>query len=131
DLYFRGLGKASYGYSMGECGLVITNKILDIRPAGYRPVFKVTLDNGASVRVTNNHKFPVGDQELRTDELEVGFQLRFLTEDKSQYYGERIVSIEPDGECETYNVEMDAPYHTLAVNDGIIACNSHAVAYAY
>lgn len=41
-----------------------------------------------------------------------------------------IVSIEYVGEEEVYDIEMEAPNHNLCVN-GIVACNSHAVAYTY
>jgi hypothetical protein len=42
----------------------------------------------------------------------------------------KIVSIISKGLERTYDVEMEAPYHTLSVN-GIVAKNSHAVAYSY
>jgi hypothetical protein len=41
----------------------------------------------------------------------------------------RVVSVEPDGECETYDVTMDAPNHNFVVNDGLVVCNSHAYSY--
>jgi len=42
----------------------------------------------------------------------------------------KIVSIEKIGEKNTYDVEMNAPFHTVSVN-GIVAHNSHSTAYAY
>lgn len=41
-----------------------------------------------------------------------------------------ITSIEYIGKEDVYDVEMDAPNHTVLVN-GLIACNSHASSYAY
>lgn len=41
-----------------------------------------------------------------------------------------IKSIEYIGKEDVYDVEMEAPNHTVVVND-LLACNSHAVAYAY
>lgn len=42
----------------------------------------------------------------------------------------KIVSIEYKGFEDVYDVEMDGPNHNLVVNDRIVTCNSHAVAYA-
>lgn len=42
-----------------------------------------------------------------------------------------VVSVEPDGECETYDVTMDAPNHTFVLgNSDVVTCNSHAMSYA-
>ena len=42
----------------------------------------------------------------------------------------KIIKISLVGKENTYDVEMKAPYHTLSVN-GIVAKNSHAVAYSF
>lgn len=42
----------------------------------------------------------------------------------------KIISIEKIGIKNTYDVEMDDPYHTVSIN-GIIAHNSHSTAYTY
>lgn len=42
----------------------------------------------------------------------------------------KIIDINYIGKKNTYNVEMETPYHTLSVN-GIVAKNSHATAYSY
>lgn len=42
----------------------------------------------------------------------------------------KVVKITSIGKKNTYDVEMENPYHTLSVN-GIVAKNSHAVAYSY
>jgi len=44
---------------------------------------------------------------------------------------EEIVKIELIGQDNVYDVEMAAPNHNFVVNDGIVTCNSHAVAYCY
>lgn len=41
-----------------------------------------------------------------------------------------IISIEFDKEEDVYDIEMDDPYHTFTIDNGIVTCNSHAVAYA-
>ena len=43
---------------------------------------------------------------------------------------EKIVSIESVGEEEVYDVEMEHPYHTLTIDNGIVTSNSHAACYA-
>ncbi len=43
---------------------------------------------------------------------------------------EVIASIEYECTEDCYDVEMEAPNHTFAVQSGIIVCNSHAVSYA-
>ncbi len=40
-----------------------------------------------------------------------------------------IASIECIGETDTYDVTMEAPNHNFVIDNGIITCNSHAVAY--
>lgn len=42
---------------------------------------------------------------------------------------EKILSIESNGEEEVYDVEMENPYHSFTIENGIVTCNSHAVAY--
>ena len=42
---------------------------------------------------------------------------------------ERVVTVEPIGEQETYDVTMDAPNHNFVVESGIVTCNSHAACY--
>lgn len=41
-----------------------------------------------------------------------------------------IISIKLIGKKETYDVEMEAPYHTFCTDQGIVTCNSHATSYA-
>lgn len=42
---------------------------------------------------------------------------------------EKIVSIELVGMENVYDIEMEDPYHTVLVNDGIVVSNSHSAAY--
>lgn len=44
---------------------------------------------------------------------------------------EKVVSIEYVCTENTYNVEMDAPNHTIVMDSGIVVCNSHSAAYGY
>ena len=230
----------SYGYgkalSLCEDGRIRENKIVDIRPQGKRPVFRMTMASGREVICTDNHKFPVGSYDnlvmLRDlnvgDQLfvkgvfetskfksalsngdfvpnipkkgEMGFQKRpdgvsviFESErlrhvknkdvcegcgreysddayfelhhvdgnrtnnspdnyawlcnscHKKAHYKmgrtrryekgissllDTIVSIEPAGEEEVYDVEMADPYHNFVIDNGLVVGNSHALSVA-
>lgn len=60
NLYKKWKMKKNYGVAMSLCedGRIRPNTIKDIRFAGKREVFKLTLDNGYSIECTDNHKFP-------------------------------------------------------------------------
>lgn len=65
-----------YGYgtcwSLNEEEKLVINRIKDIRYQGVRPVFRITLANGATLDVTDNHKHPTLSGKKRTDELVPG-----------------------------------------------------------
>lgn len=60
------------GWSMCEDGRIRPNKILDIQPAGKREVFKLTLESGKFIEITDNHKFPTSNGEKQLKELKLG-----------------------------------------------------------
>lgn len=134
DWYIKnGYGKA---WSLNENGEVILNNIVDIRWAGFRKTYKVETETGLTVSVTDNHKIPTKRGEFQLKDIVVGDEI-FIREEKpigneEKYLvrSERIVSIEFDREENVYDVEMADPYHTVTMNNGIVVCNSHAVAYA-
>lgn len=66
-----GYGKA---WSMMEDGRLRKNNIIDIRYAGYRPIYRITTESGRTVQATDNHKFPVGryDNLVMVKDLRVG-----------------------------------------------------------
>lgn len=70
----KGYGKAwSMAFNeKNESPWVIKNDIVDIRYMGLRSVYRITLENGATIDVTANHKHPTNNGEKRTDELVVG-----------------------------------------------------------
>lgn len=113
----------------------VVNGIVDIKYSGYRPLYRITLDNGATIDVTANHKHPTQDGIKRTDELKVGedsmyafdsFQGRFSL--VPTLY--KVVSIEATVMEDVYDVTMADPYHNFATGNGVVTCNSHATAYA-
>jgi len=63
--------KKGYGtcWSLTDNGSLIINRIIDIRNQGIRPVYRITLANGATLDVTDNHKHPTLAGKKRTDEL--------------------------------------------------------------
>lgn len=68
-----------YGTALSLCpdGRIRENKIVDIRFAGHRPVFRVKTASGLEVVCTDNHKFPVGSSEnlVMLRDLRVGDKL--------------------------------------------------------
>lgn len=57
------------GFSQDERKCLIKNRIVDIRPMGTRPVYRITLEDGKTLEVTDNHTHPTPRGKLRTDEL--------------------------------------------------------------
>lgn len=123
-----------YADSLGKDGLISCNNVVGIYYSGKRPVFKVTLENGLSITCTYNHKFPTPKgKDKRVTGLRVGDEL-FISTNKyvagnNLYYPEtaKILSIKFQGLENTYDIEMKAPNHNLAVNGGIITSNSHSL----
>lgn len=66
------------GYSLCEDDTFIANPIYNIEFAGIREVYKVTLENGSSVRCTINHRFPSNKGEVPLSELNVGDSLYII-----------------------------------------------------
>lgn len=118
-------------YSMTEDGSYIPNKIINIEFSGTREVYKVTLENGLSVRCTDNHKFPTPNGNIMLCQLKIGDSLYVIEKDKQLRYFKlyKIVSIEYDGIENTYSVEMADNPHNFTLANGIVSCNSHAVEY--
>ncbi len=56
----------------------------------------------------------------RTKQFEKGYPTKLF----------KIVSIDPMGQEDVYDVIMDGPNHNFVVDNGIITCNSHAIGYA-
>lgn len=60
------------GWSLNENGALVINRIKDIRYQGIRRTYKVTVEGGASISVTENHKFPTDKGELILKDMKVG-----------------------------------------------------------
>lgn len=134
DWYVKnGYGKS---WSLNENDEVILNNIVDIRWAGFRKTYKVETESGLTVSVTDNHKIPTKRGEFQLKDIVVGDEI-FIRDEKpigndEKYLvrSEKITNIGFDREENVYDIEMADPYHTVMINNGIVVCNSHAVAYA-
>ena len=60
------------GYSLYQDNRIRKNKVVDIRYQGVKPIYKITLSNGATISTTDNHKYPTKNGEKRLDELKIG-----------------------------------------------------------
>lgn len=134
DWYVKnGYGKS---WSLNENDEVILNNIVDIRRAGFRKTYKVETESGLTVSVTDNHKIPTKRGEFQLKDIVVGDEIFIRDEkpirndEKYPVRSEKITNIRFDREENVYDIEMADPYHTVMINNGIVVCNSHAVAYA-
>ena len=62
----KGYGMA---FSLNDDKRLVKNRIKDIRYMGVRPLYRITLENGAKLDVTANHKHPTQRGTIRTDKL--------------------------------------------------------------
>ena len=91
----------------------------------------ITLENGRTIDVTDNHQHPTPKGKKRTDELVVGVDEMYVGCWVNTYAEtSKVASIEYIGDDEVYDVEMADPYHSFVTGMGVITCNSHATAYA-
>ena len=127
----------SYGYGNAysmrtdEGNVVKRNKIVDIRTAGVRDTYRVTLESGISVVATLNHKFPTPDGEKYLSDLSIG-DMFYVSEKRVGHttHLEKIISIEFEKTQMTYDVEMADPYHNFVLDNGMVVSNSHAYCMA-
>ena len=128
---FQDLGFCGYGYSMksDEQYTCSKNRILDIRQAGIRDTYRMTLESGIDVVATMNHKFPTPDGEKQLSDLKVGDKI-YVCDKNLITHLEKIWSIEFEKKQMTYDVEMEAPYHNFVLQNGMVVSNSHAYCMA-
>lgn len=135
ETMYKHLHKNTYGEGLSmnmENNTLLQNKIVDIRYMGIRKLYRITLFNGKTIDVTDNHKHPTTNGIKRTDELvpEKDSMYCQCLYDANETYTSMIKSIEYIGEDEVYDVEMADPHHSFVTGNGIVTCNSHATAYA-
>ncbi len=119
------------GYSINKWQFVERNYIRDIRYAGVRELYRITLSDGETIDVTANHKHPTQRGEVRTDKLVIGEDRMFVFNGNDKRALQKIVtSIESIGYDKVYDIEMFGPNHSFTTMNKVITCNSHATAYA-
>ncbi|MDM8526833.1 replicative DNA helicase [Anaerolineales bacterium HSG24] len=98
---------------------------------GVKPVYKLTTAMGRTIRATGNHKFRASTGWTRLDNLDIKHRIAVprrvvaineQTMSSSDIYWDKIVSIEPDGEEEVFDLTIPSNHNFLANN--IIAHNS-------
>ena len=122
----RGYGSA---WVLDKDGRIKLTKIKDITFAGIRQTYKITLENGATISTTDNHKFPTQRGKVLLKDLIVNEDLLYFKEGLLSS-SQKIISIEPDCIENVYDVEIDHPEHNFVTDKGIVTCNSHAIAYS-
>ena len=67
-------------YALNERGALVVRTMRNPRITGHEPIFKVTLDDGSTIRATANHKLLIrGGDYKRVDELQEGDSLHIMT----------------------------------------------------
>ena len=129
--YLRlGYGKGwSLVHAEGQ-DFLLKNEIKDIRYMGIRPVYRIALEGGYTIDVTENHKHPTNHGQKRTDELIVGVDKMYISEENESVELATVRSVEYLCDEDVYDVEMADPNHTFTTVGGVVTCNSHATAYA-
>ena len=127
-------------YGMDADGRARYHRVNDVVQNGVKMVYKITTDDGKSIKVTSNHRMWTPNGYMSIDDgLSVGDTLSTcdFVYDSIKRRGtngyavneSHIETIEPVGEEMTYDVEMDSEEHNFFGN-GILVHNSHSVAYS-
>lgn len=130
-------GNYGVSVSMQKDNMIRRNVIKDITPVGDCVVYRLRLGNGRRISVTSHHKFPTKAGERMLKYLKKGDRLFCINcknpEEAGKYtketYTGQIKARKRMGIFPCFNIEMQAPYHNFLNEDGVVSCNSHAVAY--
>lgn len=123
-----------YLRSLGKNKIKTVEKISDCAP-----VLKITLENGANIKVTPQHKFPIVDrfkkEEVTAYEIfcKYKYEPMYLTVRRQNtiraFKTMRVCRCEFAGYSDIYNIEMDGNPHNYIMKNGIVSSNSHSVEY--
>ena len=130
-----------YGYSLDKNGRIYKNKIIDIYKQPSCMTYIITTKSGKTIKATENHKFPIGDQqEIKyVKDLKIGDKIIIIGQCRRKKgekgypsYLDEIVSIEPYKIETVYDVSMsDDVSHTFVTDEGIVTSNcSHSYCMA-
>lgn len=121
-----------YSYDMNSNEYTV-GKTSDIWSTGIKPVYRITLDNGESFKLTSNHRLLTRDKHWKSIDsgLSVGDSLMPFSTIIDEYgyervlareYNHKIVSIEYVGEEEVFDISVEGT-HNFAIGAGIVAHN--------
>lgn len=84
-------------YSLNNDLRLRRNKIKDIRFVGIKPIFRMTLENGEYIDVTDNHKFPTNNGEKMLKSMKIGedkiyFNIGYVQEDTDYRFTDKAVN---------------------------------------
>jgi replicative DNA helicase len=90
---------------------------------GYKPVYRITTRLGRAIRATANHQFLTMHGWQRVEELSSGIRIalprRLYRLVQNDVYWDEIISIEPAGESEVYDLTVDE-LHNFVAGDIIV-----------
>lgn len=127
ELYERGVEDIP-AITMDKYGSFTPTKVKEIRYAGKRFIYRIQTSDGAVVKCSGNHKFPTLNGQEYAFNLRKGDVL-YSHKDGIRVNVE-ITSIDIIDAQPTYDVEIDHPEHNFVTGEGIVTCNSHAIAYS-
>ena len=113
-------------------GSFFRNRVVSVVRSGVAPVFKLTTENGYSIRATGNHRFMMeGGVYKSVDELQVGDRLAVnrcensFGDAQGHHYvsSDMLISIKELPPEEVFDIEMEGPNHNFVAN-GFVSHNS-------
>ncbi|MDM8548344.1 replicative DNA helicase [Candidatus Venteria ishoeyi] len=116
-------------YTLNEAGKFITTKSDKVWKVGHKPVYKVHLASGKSIRATAEHRLMTDLSWKKIKDIQVGNQIALAPELPGQanndLFWDQVVLIEADGEEDVYDLSVPVYENWLA--DGIVSHNSGAI----
>ncbi|MEO8553266.1 MAG: hypothetical protein ABI678_25005, partial [Kofleriaceae bacterium] len=103
-------------------------RVLAAKASGVKPVFRLRTALGREITATATHPFLTMAGYTKLGELKVGDAIATARATDPSASWEAIVSIEPAGEEQTYDLSIDGNHNFLA-NDFVVH-NSHAASFA-
>ncbi|HEY5935771.1 MAG TPA: error-prone DNA polymerase [Kofleriaceae bacterium] len=102
--------------------------VLAVKPSGRKKTFRLRTALDREIEATGEHPFLMLTGWRKLKDLRVGDAVAAAGEDLVEARWDRIVSIEPAGMQETYDLEIEGNHNFLA-NDFVVH-NSHAASFA-
>ncbi len=120
-------GKMPEVWAIDRDQKLVAAKAEKIWSVGVRPVFRVSLESGRTVRATAEHRLLAGNGWRRIREINIGDRIALARRvwATSDLYMDRVVAVQPEGEEEVFDLTVPGPSSWLA--DGIVSHNSGAI----